>query len=327
MRKRKTRKEKRRQRKLLTISMISLLCVMSIGYAAFQTDLNITARGNIKKLMAADTLKKKCNATSGDGLYKDEFETGRCLYKGADPDNYITFNNEMWRIISVENDGTIKIIRNKGVGSFIVFDEWRNRDLESHGAGGTYCAQANYGCNAWAISSNFVNGSKSGTVLKDASLNTYLNNEYYNSLSSDAKKLIEAHNFNVGSVTPDNSDLVNQIDSEKGIIWNGKIGLITVSEYLRANPNTELCGTINLNNTNASTCNKNYIRLMAGIQWTISLNINNTSTVLTKCVTGDVCWRSVIDDDNPVELHPVLYLTPNITLSGSGTSSDPYIIN
>ena len=31
-----------------------------------------------------------------DGLYRDEYEEGRCFYKGTDPNNYITFNNEAW---------------------------------------------------------------------------------------------------------------------------------------------------------------------------------------------------------------------------------------
>ena len=36
-----------------------------------------------------------------DGLYQDEYESGRYFYKGANPNNYITFNNETWRILSV----------------------------------------------------------------------------------------------------------------------------------------------------------------------------------------------------------------------------------
>ena len=36
--------------------------------------------------------------TSGDGLYADEYESGRYIYRGQDPDNYITFNGEMEHI-------------------------------------------------------------------------------------------------------------------------------------------------------------------------------------------------------------------------------------
>ena len=37
-------------------------------------------------------------------------------YKGANPDNYIIFNDEIWRIISINADGTIKIIKSQSNG-------------------------------------------------------------------------------------------------------------------------------------------------------------------------------------------------------------------
>ena len=46
--------------------------------------------------------------SGGNGLYKDEYESGRYIYRGQDPDNYIMFNDELWRIIAKEADGHIK---------------------------------------------------------------------------------------------------------------------------------------------------------------------------------------------------------------------------
>ena len=51
--------------------------------------------------------------TSGDGLYEDEYEEDRYVYKGKNPNNYVSFNNELWRIIALEKDGTMKIVRNE----------------------------------------------------------------------------------------------------------------------------------------------------------------------------------------------------------------------
>ena len=62
--------------------------------------------------MTTDDLKALA-VTEGDGLYADEYESGRYFYKGANPNNYITFNNETWRILSVEADGRIKIVRDE----------------------------------------------------------------------------------------------------------------------------------------------------------------------------------------------------------------------
>ena len=39
--------------------------------------------------------------------------------KGANPNNYVTFNNETagWRIISINSDGTIKIMRDEDINT------------------------------------------------------------------------------------------------------------------------------------------------------------------------------------------------------------------
>ena len=60
--------------------------------------------------------KEVITTTSGDGLYKDTYEEGRYIYKGANVNNYITFNNEVWRIVSIEPDKTIKIMRDASIG-------------------------------------------------------------------------------------------------------------------------------------------------------------------------------------------------------------------
>lgn len=92
---------------------------------------------------AIDELYKKCTTggtilenapiiTSGDGLYEDEYEPGKYIFKGRNPNNYITFNGENagWRILSVEADGTIKIIRNESIGnmSWSSLRDWKNNN-------------------------------------------------------------------------------------------------------------------------------------------------------------------------------------------------------
>lgn len=65
---------------------------------------------------SVDSIKANV-VTSGDGLYKDSYESGRYFFKGANPNNYIIFNNSEWRIISIESDGTIKILMNFYTGT------------------------------------------------------------------------------------------------------------------------------------------------------------------------------------------------------------------
>ena len=176
------RKREKVKKKIIIISAFLFLIIMTSGYAAFSTNISLHAKGNIKchPEIAKDKLLKTLT-TVGDGLYKDEYEAERYVYKGASPNNYIEFNNEKWRIISLENDGTLKIYKSEEFS--VPFDKEGVRDYTSNGAGGTYCSfYYSHGCNAWASNSNLV-GSPStfgtdenkGTVLKDATLNTYLN--------------------------------------------------------------------------------------------------------------------------------------------------------
>ena len=75
---------------------------------------------------AIDELYTECTKepTAGEtiiedaGLEKDPYEC-RYFFTGANPNNYITFNDEQagWRIISVECDGTIKIMRTSNIGN------------------------------------------------------------------------------------------------------------------------------------------------------------------------------------------------------------------
>ena len=264
--------------------------------------------------------------TSGDGLYADEYEPGRYIYKGTNPNNYITFSGETWRIISVESDGSIKIMRNESIGNR-AFDSEGLRDSTSNGAGGTYCANGSLGCNAWAISDNFSNGTYTGTVLKDAELNTYLNEEYLPTLS-DSDKVI-SHTWNIGVVTDDNNDLAAQINDEKGTSWNGKVGLITVSEYIRANTNTEQCGTHSLNKDNYSICKTTdwmYNSVPTnGYMWTISPSASSSYSVFYVDSRGRVRYGGARSSSHGVV--PVLYLSSDITLSGTGESGDPFVIS
>lgn len=46
---RRTRRQLKKQRKIIIISLICFMFIMVGGYAAFQTNLNITAKGNIKE--------------------------------------------------------------------------------------------------------------------------------------------------------------------------------------------------------------------------------------------------------------------------------------
>ncbi len=228
---------------------------------------------------------------SGDGLYEDTYESGRYVYKGANPDNYIEFDNgEVWRIIAKEADGTYKILKN---------------DLLSN--------------QAWDTSN-------SNNWARPATLNTYLNGEYYNGLDSSIKDNIVSHTWGIGTVTLDNDDLSSQIASEQGTTWNGNIGLISHSDYLRANSDMANCGTDKTNFENYETCrNTDWMYISGSYWWIISPDAARSSSSVWG-VHDDGALRG---DNAYVSFYaprPAAYLKSDITLSGSGTLEDPYKI-
>ncbi len=283
------RRKLKKQKKIIIVSSLCLLLCLCVGYAAFSTTLSLRAKGNIKEMTAAAKLRKLCNTESGDGLYADEYENEKCIYKGTNPNNYITFNNEEWRILSIESDGTIKIILNKGLGS-------RTWD--------------NLMANDWTSST----------------LNTYLNGNYLTSIIENSDKIV-SHNWNIGAVTADNNNLFEQITKESEKIWEGKVGLVSASEYLRANTNKEQCETFSLNNSNNTVCSTtNWILniLDSSSFWLLSSDANSGEFVFYVGAGGNIASDL---SDAYSQVFPVIYLTSDIKISGNGTQDDPYTIN
>lgn len=55
---RKIRRLRRKKQKKLIIVSLSLLLFLCVGYAAFSTNLSLTAKGNIKSKKATEILKE-----------------------------------------------------------------------------------------------------------------------------------------------------------------------------------------------------------------------------------------------------------------------------
>ena len=228
---------------------------------------------------------------SGDGFYKDEYEDGRYVYKGENPNNYITFNNEKaeWRIISVEADGTIKIVKT------LTEDNFDDRISDQY----------------WDTSGN--------NYWPTSSLQSYLNQKYYNNFTVETKSKIINHDFNIGKITENNNDLMDQIYDGKATKWNGNIGLITISEFLRANSNKSQCATYSLYNSNVNTCEKtNWLDLpyLLGF-WSISADVNNSSSAFYINMYG--IYGITVNKGNTMFVLPVVYLPLSTRLNGNGT--------
>ena len=274
-----------------TISVIAATYFPSndVTYDNIESGLTSTnVQGAIDELYGICTAKPAGEQIIEDaGLEKDEYEC-RYFFTGATPNNYITFNNEPagWRIISVECDGTIKIMKDASIGSMV-----------------------------WDSSSNDW-----GT----SDLSTYLDTTYYNGLNGIAQNQIVAKDWSIGKIADDNN-LATQITNENVTKWNGKVALVTVSEYLRSNSNKSSCGTMTLNNINYSTCkNTTWMYYSSNHWWTLSPRAGGSSYSFFVYSDCSVYFNRV---NESFGVRPVVYLSSEVKLSGSGTQSDPYVVN
>ena len=275
--------------------------------------------------------------TSGDGLYEDPTTEDRYIYKGAKPNNYVNFNNELWRIIAQEPDNTLKIIRVTPLSSR-AFDNSNNRSS-------TYCNSSSNGCNAWgnnettydkngskvtAISDTYSSNTTYALPTKEASLNTYLNGDYYNSLTETARNQIDTHMFNVGNVSASTSNTINtdMLEEEK-YKWLGKIGLLNLTDYVKASSNKNCTKVASYSSTAQCSDNSqshnwitvdidaNHPRFINGNSGTrINVwGINSSSYKIGSAGKANVSYG----------VKPVLYLKSNVkVISGEGTQTNPY---
>ena len=329
------RKQLKNQKRIIIISSLSLLLCLCIGYAAFSTTLNLKAKGNIKdnSIDITDNV-----VTEGDGLYEDEYEEGRYVYRGTDPNNYIMFNDELWRIIAKEADGTYKIIRNETLPNR-AFDEENHRSTENN----TYCQSPSWGCGVYAaVDGEFSSpsGSQKGTVTEDSSIKIYLNDDYYvNNINETAKGQMTSHTFNIGAVdrlSNSGADSIEKnIAGEKMYTWNGNVGLANVSDVLKASTNP-LCTSATTSYNGKNECNSNYLldrgTASSLYYWTINASSYESGGRFSSRV-----WYGIVDSSyaslsstfarySPGAPRPVVFLKAETTLSGEGTQSSPYII-
>ncbi len=263
--------------------------------------------------------------TESDGLYEVKhdgvtgtindsgFQKTEYRYAGQNPDNYIKFNNETWRIIGLVNVMTsetnveqrVKIVKNENMEERKWDDNYKND---------------------WTKST----------------LNTYLNEEYYNKLNNNAQSIIDENIiWNIGSTSLYQEALINNWYSyERGTIvangnqatWKGKIGLIYPSDYGYATNGGKIVRKscfekITLNWNEIPECASNNYLTSNKTIWTMIAPYTYTNAAYNIMTNGSI----VIGDGHTINLFivmPALYLKPTVKISkGSGKNTDAFTLN
>ena len=300
----------------------------------------------IKALYDNDVLR------AANGLKKDNTSDANIRYEGSNPNNYVSFNDELWRIIGVFGDN-IKLVRS---------EELRKSSWDSSDRSVNY----GWGVNEWS----------------QADLKEYLNTNYYggasgtggstgetttiNNLSNTAKSMINNYTWNTGAINFEDATIANQetfalntvpfYNAERGSVngkictsgnncndtvertttWPGYVALPYATDWAYASSETA-CAT-NMND-GCDAANRNYDNMTCKKNnWMHhGSTINEAMWMLSPgAISGDASYVWIVFGDGRVSVggaflafsvFPSVYLNTEVKItSGSGTSSDPYIL-
>ena len=282
-----------------------------------------------------------------DMLAYDDY--GNLRYIGANPNNYVLFNNELWRIIGVFSEDThgvsgeklVKIIRSESIGSY----SWDNKPS------GTGSSTSSYGSNDWSdsalqvvLNSGVYYNRTSGTCPSGQNGAT-TNCDFSNTgLTEEAKEMIETVTWKLGGTanyTSASNGLASHwygyergttVYSGRPITWNGKVGLMYPSDYGYATSggsttNRESClakALYNWNSSSFSDCKNNDWLFTGNYQWTLTPHSSSSYSVFFVFYTGFVFSSGA---SGSFGVRPSVYLTSNVKISGGdGTSNSPYTL-
>ncbi len=246
-------------------------------------------------------------------------------YEGKNPNNYIWFNGELWRIIGVfdsashgqSNKNLVKIIRANSIGGLA----WHKSNT-----------------NDWTQSSlmNLLNdtylyakdGTNSGYCFTSSSKSTICDHRLLG-IKDSYRNMIANVKWYLGGSPYGTAELFygyergTTVYSERPTEWEGKIGLMYASDYGYAVLANSCARTTSLSSYDTSICaGENWLN-SERIEWTLTVNPSQKGDTYYTA-NGSIMSFDVIERRS---VRPVLYLDSSVyVIDGNGTMADPYII-
>mgnify|MGYP004559619125 FL=1 len=290
------------------------------------TSCTLNYTNSSSRVYLATYIKGLAGTTQGTGQVVNE---NGYRYEGKNPNNYVWFNNEYWRIIGVFDSGShgqanknmVKIIR-ADVLDGLTWDksninDWTTASLNKLLNGSYYNAQDGtssgycygYGTNATANCDYTKKGIQAGYRRMIANVTWYLGG--YSSISSTAEAF---YGYERGAT----------VYSGRPTSTRAKIGLMYPSDYGYSALSSSCARTTNLGDYINSTCKGQSWLCGKGDEWTISPSSSSSYYVFYENYFGDL-ERDTANDGYGVR--PVLYLAASVyKIDGEGTLDKPYII-
>ena len=299
----------------------------------YSDDYELTVKTNKNPILLADYIKSIYTSQGSNGLYYHTSSLANSAadnsyrYAGANPNNYVCFGSNA---STCPSDNLYRIIGVFGLEVKLIKWDYANRNLLGTLAGyyGDYGQfDSYYKGNYTSVDVYMWNPSGSNTWDNNNSfVNTNLNINYLNNIGSEWAKLIATHIWYVGGNTSQDETPKTYYDSEStGTTWNGKIGLMYVSDYGYAvSPDYSDAWTETLWLDYDSNINYNWMH-MGLYEWTISRRSSTSSQALRVISRGELSDGPVTGTGSAVR--PVFYLNSDVQyVSGTGSQSDPFRI-
>ena len=263
--------------------------------------------------------------TQGDGQVVNE---NGYRYEGKNPNNYIWFNNELWRIIGVFDEAShgqsgknlVKIIRADSIGGLA----WHKSNTNDW----TTASLMNLLNGAYL---NAQDGTDSGYCYGYSSLPS--NCDYTSiGINSTYRNMIASVTWYLGGYSSEGATAEAFYGYERGTTvysgrpteWEGKIGLMYPSDYGYSVLSSSCARTTNLSSYSKSACAGESWLYGQGYEWTLTPYSSSSNSVFYLYRNGSLLS---IFANLGYSARPVLYLDSSVyVIDGNGTMSDPYII-
>ena len=301
---------------------ISVNFVQDVGQTITSEDVEVVSAGLAKKILKDNTPHPLNTAVvNGAGLYEvnENTEDNKTTYifSGTNVNNYVSFAGKMWRIIRINEDGSIRIILNVSAGKS-AFNTSPTTYSYNPLVGYMYGNQV-----STSISSAHAN-------VNSSTVKTFLDNWYKTNLLSYSNYIADAgfcgdRTYTSGSPLgnlattytnsttvldcPQENDLYTTTTATKGNkALTYPIGLMSTAEFVY----TSKVGGTYLSTTAAEA------------YWTMTPSKFDTLPYVTVIYMG--VTSSVSVDSTNFSVLPVINLKDTVIVSGSGTSTNPYVV-
>ena len=241
-----------------------------------------------KGIIIAEKLKESI-VTSGNGLYQDNVDVKRYVYRGSSVNNYIKYAGLTWRIIAIEADGSIKA----GYIGYVDKVKWDDKNADE-----------------W----------------KSSTINNFLSTEFYSSLT-DTSSLTNKiwHTGRIYNVSPMTlNELKEQENNSEYSAKTGNegyVGLPNASDYIKASLDANCTSNV-LASTSCTSWLASYT------SWTMNSDgdVEEGNTQKAYLFQSNSLKSVSVDTDS--NILPVVFLKRTLVITeGDGTPSNPYIVS